>query len=143
MATQNLNFAASVDDWVKAQKERMVKVAQESTQRLTSLISNNVPVDTGFARASVRASLDDMPTIDPGSKGAEGQGYQFDPTSISAEITNLELGQTIHVGWTASYINALEYGHSKQAPQGFVRLGCAQWPQIVAEVTAEAKALAG
>lgn len=142
MATENLNFSAGVSEWVKEQKERLRAVAMESTQRLVSVIANAVPVDTGFARASVRASLDQMPAIDPGSKGVAGQAYAYDPTSITATLADVELGQTIYVGWTASYVVPLEYGHSKQAPQGFVRIGCAQWPQIVAEVSAEAQSRA-
>jgi hypothetical protein len=143
MATENLNFSASVEDWVKAQKDRMRMVAQESTQRLVSVIQNTpFPVDTGFARASVRASLSEMPAIDMSARPKEGATYTYDPGTITAAIAGLQLGQTIHVGWTASYVQYLEYGHSKQAPNGMVRIGCAQWPSIVAEVSQEAKSLA-
>jgi hypothetical protein len=68
---------------------------------------------------------------------------QPSPTRASGGRANGALGQTIHVGWTAAYIGALEYGHSKQAPQGFVRIGCAQWPSIVASVSEEAKSRSG
>jgi hypothetical protein len=57
-------------------------------------------------------------------------------------IAGAELGQTIYVGWTASYILPLEYGHSKQAPAGFVRLAAAQWQVTVDQVTREAKSRA-
>jgi hypothetical protein len=144
MATENLDFAAQVDEWVKAQQNRMLAVARESTQRLISVISTAVPVDTGFCRASVRVSLDSMPQA-IGSKPASAApgSYNFDPGFASASLAALQPGQTIYVGWTANYAIYLEYGHSQQAPNGFVRVGCAQWPQIVAEVTAEAKAVAG
>lgn len=140
MAVNNLNFAAQVDDWVKATDLRMLAVFRESAQRVASIAANGVPVDTGFARASVRASLEEMPQIVTGSKGEEGQTYPADFGQITTVIANAQLGQTVYVGWTASYVLALEYGHSKQAPAGFVRLAAAQWQTVVSEVTQEAKA---
>ena len=144
MATDTLSFAAQVDDWVKAQQTRMLAVARESTQRLISIISTAVPVDTGFCRASVQVSLDSMPqTTAAKPANATPGSFGFDPSFATASLAGLQPGQTIYVGWTANYAIYLEYGHSQQAPNGFVRVGCAQWPQIVAEVTAEAKAMAG
>jgi hypothetical protein len=142
VAVNNLSFSAQVDDWVKATERRMTAVFRESTQRMASIAANGVPIDTGFARASVRASLAEMPSIVPGSKGREGQAYPSSFGQVTATIANAQLGQTVYVGWTASYILALEYGHSKQAPAGFVRLAAAQWPRIVEVVTQEAKSRA-
>lgn len=121
----------------------MTAVFKESTQRVASIANNGIPVDTGFARASIRASTESMPPILPGSKGVEGQVYSDKFGQVSAVIANARLGQVIYIGWTASYVLPLEFGHSKQAPAGFVRLAAAQWGQIVSEVTEEAKARAG
>lgn len=144
MATSALNFGAQVSEWVRATEQRMTAVFKESTQRVASLAANGVPVDTGFARASVRASLEEMPSIDGAARGGTGQSYDADGAfgQVTATIVNATLGQTIYVGWTASYVIYLEYGHSKQAPAGFVRISAEQWPRIVEEVTAEAKSRA-
>lgn len=142
MAVSNINFAAQVDDWVKATEQRMTAVFRESTQRVASIASNGVPVDTGFARASVRASLSEMPQIDSGSRPTPGATYGGDIGNITTTIASAQLGQTIFIGWTASYVQYLEYGHSKQAPAGFVRLAAAQWQIVVNQVTQEAKARA-
>lgn len=139
---ENRNFAASVDDWVKETETRMLAVFRESTKRVASIANNNIPVDTGFARASQQASTEAMPPIVDGKKGQEGKVYPASFGQVSGVISNAQLGQTIYIGWTASYVLPLEYGHSKQAPAGFVRLAAAQWPRIVAEVTVEAKARA-
>lgn len=139
---ENLSFSAAVDNWTQQTTERLTAVFRESTQRVASIAANGVPVDTGFARASVRASTESMPGIIPDSKGAEGQNYPFDMGNITLVIAGAELGQTIHVGWTASYILPLEFGHSKQAPGGFVRLAAAQWQVIVNGVIQEAKSRA-
>lgn len=144
MAVSNLKFAATVDEWVLATDQRMTAVFRESTQRVASIASNGVPVDTGFARASVRASREEMPSIVSGSKGAEGQVYDGAGAfgQVVLTIAGAELGQTVFIGWTASYILPLEYGHSKQAPAGFVRLAAAQWQVTVDQVTREAKSRA-
>ena len=80
-----------------------------------------------------------MPQIDSANKGAKDQRYAADFGNITLVIAGAQLGQTIYIGWTAAYILPLEYGHSQQAPAGFVRIAAAQWQRIVNDVTAEAK----
>src|SRR3569623_1384754 len=139
---EKLSFTTAIDNWVADTEARMTAVFKESTQRVFSLADNGVPVDTGFARASPQASTEAMPSIVSDNKGEEGKAYPADFGQISAVIANAKLGQTIYVGWTASYVLPLEYGHSKHAPSGFVRIAAAQWGQVVSQVTEEAKARA-
>lgn len=143
MAVSALSFAAQVDDWVKETKQGMTAVFRESTQRTVSIAQARIPIDTGFAKASVRASIDSMPPIDPAFKGVKGSAYSYDGGQISVVIAGAELGQTIYVGWTANYVGVLETGSSKQAPSGFVGLAAAQWPATVNEVTSELKGRVG
>ncbi len=139
MATSSLNFTQAIDQWVKETDQRATLVFRESTQRLVSLTQSRIPVHTGFARASVRASTEAMPPINANAKGLPGQHYSFDGGNITAAIIGAQLGDTIFVGWTASYVIFLEFGHSKKAPSGFVGVSAMEWPRIVNEVTAEAK----
>lgn len=140
MVVSNLDFAAAVDAWANESADRLERIWKASTQELASIAINGTPVDTGFARASWRASTESMPPIDPNAKGGKGGAYSADLGEISGAISGAQLSGTIYIGATASYILALEYGHSNQAPQGFVRLAAAQWPSIVSSVVAEAKA---
>lgn len=142
MTVSNLNFGAKVDDWTKQTEARLTAVFRESTQRVASIASNGVPVDTGFAQYAVQASLTEMPEIIKGSKGADGATYAFDFNQIALTIAGAEIGDTVYVGWTAGYILPLEYGHSKQAPSGFVRLAAEQWQVIVNGVVQDAKSRA-
>ena len=139
MATSgSLGFGKFIDDWVRKTDRRMLAVARESTQRLVSLCQSRIPIDTGFARASIQGSLSEMPSIDPASRGRKDQTYA-EPQEVYTVIAGAELGDIIYVGWTASYVGFLENGHSKQAPAGFVRVSVLEWPQIVSQVVAEAK----
>lgn len=136
----NLSFSSQVDAWVRQSEARLLAVAKESTQRTVSKAQERIPRDTGFARASVRGSLESMPQILPGARGKEGQSYNYNSGEITLVIANAELGQTIYIGWTASYTPFLEAGSSKQAPSGFVGISALEWPATVAAVTQELKA---
>lgn len=137
------NFSATVDEWCRMSDRRMVAVFREGAKRTVSIAQSRIPIATGFARASVRASLQSMPAIDPSAKAPTNGSVSYDAGEIVLTIAGAELGQTIYVGWTANYVGFLESGHSKQAPSGFVRLAALQWQQTVNEVVAEAKARVG
>lgn len=139
MPVNNLEFGAQVSAWVAKTEARLEAVFRASTQKVVSEAQRLIPVDTGFARASIRASLDAMPQTEPDS-GQAGQTYSYDAGAISTVIANARLGQTIYIGWTANYAPYLEYGHSSQAPSGFVRIAAMQWPRFVQQASAEAKA---
>lgn len=136
---RSLDFAAQVDAWVRKTQARMEAVFRESTQRVVSLAQSRIPVDTGFARASIQASLSEMPQINSSKQGEKGKTYGDSTPAIALVISNAKIGGAIYVGWTAAYVLALEYGHSKQAPSGFVRVSAQEWPRVVREVTQEAK----
>lgn len=137
------DFAATVDAWATKSQKRMEAIWKQATQKTVSIAQSRIPVDTGYARSSIRASTSAMPPIEKGSHGQRGQTYSYDAGEITATIASAHLGGTLFIGWTASYISALENGHSQQAPSGFVRLAAMEWPQTVSEVVAEAKSRVG
>jgi hypothetical protein len=152
VAVNNLNFSAQVDAWCRESEARMVAVWKESTQRVVHIAQAgipHIPVDTGFARASVRASLESMPPIDPEFSAPPHKLhthgtilFPYDEGQIVLVINGAQLGQTIYIGWTANYVGELESGSSNQAPSGFVRLAAEQWQVIVNGVVEEAKSRA-
>lgn len=139
---ENLNFSAVVGDWAKETEDRLERIFKASVQELVVTAINRTPVDTGFSRASWRVSSEAMPQIIDGSRGKDGQSYSVDFGELNGAVSGARLGTTLYAGITASYAIYLEYGHSKQAPQGFVRISAAEWPTIVGQVVAEAKSRA-
>jgi hypothetical protein len=131
--------ATQLDPWVKKTEARMLAVAKESTKRVVSQAQRRIPVDTGFARASIVGSLASMPPIRAGYRGDKGVTY---PQTFDYIVTIAQavLGGRIYIGWTAGYVGLLEMGSSRQAPSGFVRISAMEWPRIVNETIAEAKA---
>lgn len=136
----NLDLGAQLDQWAKQSKERMMAVFKGSAQEFVSRAQARIPVDTGFARASVRASLEEMPLINELAHGDKNKNYSFDLSQIVLTINAAKPGQTIYVGWTANYVIFLEWGHSDQAPNGFLGVTALEWPQIVAGEIEKAKA---
>lgn len=135
-------FDVKVSKWVRETTQRMEAVFKESSKRVVRIAQvgvPHIPVDLGFARASIRASAAEMPKIDSNFTNKEGQTYPYDEGDVILTINGITMGQTLFVGWTASYVGELEKGHSQQAPSGFVRLAALQWLRIVREVSAELK----
>lgn len=132
--------------WVRSSEARLTAVFRESTKlvvRQAQVGEPHIPVDTGFARSSIRASLSEMPPIDPSAKGSPDRSYPYDQGEVLLVINQAQAGQTIYVGWTAAYVAQLEKGHSQQAPEGFVRLAAMQWPQIVSATVQRLKSRSG
>ncbi len=99
----------------------------------------NMPVDTGYLRASLLASTSQMPTIREDARPADGQTYREDG-QVALVIAGADLGETIYVGYTAAYARAVEYGHNGAPARAFVRLAAQNWQEIVTRVAAQAKA---
>lgn len=138
------SYVGTIDEWTRKCERRMLAIWKESTQRTVSIAQSRIRVDTGFARASIRASMQSMPRIDSSAYApTTGKSVPYDPGDIILTIANATLGQTIFVGWTANYVKFINDGTSKMAPTRFVDLAVMQWPQTVSEVTAEAKARVG
>lgn len=138
-----LNFASQVSDWVAQSKVAMTGVFRESCQRITEEMQKtraeggNMPVDTGFLRASLTASKETMPQIQSGAKPADGGSYAYDPGPVSLVIDTLELGDTLYEGYVANYAGYVNYGTSKTPARLFVEMAAQQWPQIVKQAEAD------
>ena len=70
---------------------------------------------------------------------AEGELDQIDPAGgvtlakLRLQVEQLTIGQTAYIVNNLPYAVPLEYGHSKQAPGGMVRITLARFQQIVDE----------
>lgn len=143
------NFAAQVEDWVRNSEALLEGVFHESAQRVTDAMTlarglgGNLPVDTGYLRASIQASKTAPPPINPASAGNAGQKYAFNAGPISMVINGAKLGETVYVCATANYAYFVEVGAGGRPPALFVAQAAQQWPQIVAQVQTELKGRLG
>jgi hypothetical protein len=137
------SFSAAIDAWVRETQARETAVFRDAAQSvvlemLTPITEGgNMPVRTGYLRASGRASTEALPRIDPAAKPPEDatpNSFAADVGQFSLVIAGASLDQTIYFGFTAAYAQAQEN------KRRFVGLAAQRWPTIVAESTAKAKA---
>jgi len=124
-------FSASVAGFGDRAVARATAIMRESAQRVIEQAQTargnggNMPVDTGFLRASGQASLTGLPS----GPSHQGEGFgNFDYTFVIAQA---KLGGTIWFGWTANYAIYMEFRY------GFMRLAAQNWQAIVNQVARE------
>lgn len=137
-------FSATVTGWCAEKKTRMVAVRNESIQRFVEVMQTpveyggNMPVKSGFLRASLVAE------VGLGSFAArpkpDGDGvYSYESSAINLVIDGAGVSEPVTVAYTAVYARAANYGGENRPARQFAGLAVQRWPQIVAEVAAEAE----
>lgn len=134
------SFSKSLALFVDGVKGKENLFLQEYTQDLLQEMVISTPVDTGFARASWYAAVND-PGMDHVVKAPVGGAPGSVPWQkfLAESVITLKkgkIGDTIFLMNNAAYIMALEYGHSQQAPDGMVRMVLAKYQQIADTVIA-------
>lgn len=117
-------------------KQKLLKVAQNSLMRVGGPIVLKNPVLSGRSRANWMSSYGSADTstteaVDPSGSQSIGR--------LEAKLNGLVVGQYFYFTNSLPYAERLEYGWSEQAPGGMVRLSVANWQTIVAEEVARVK----
>jgi hypothetical protein len=130
------DFTADLSRWQAQIPEKATLLVQGFTQTLFNEVqsggkySPGTPIKSGFARANWDGGIGAIPSnpaaTDPGAAAAR----------VDAAILTAQAGDLVYLSNTAPYIRRLEYGWSKQAPAGFIRLALAAGQQIADEVGA-------
>lgn len=108
-----------------AAMERVNEIAKRAILEAGQRMIDRSPIDTGRFKSNWNFGLQ---TPDR---------HTTEQTNVRT-VNNLEelpdsvLGFTCYVTNSLPYAHGLEFGHSKQAPNGFARLTGEEWPQIVA-----------
>jgi hypothetical protein len=142
------SFSAAVSEWVRKTEARQEAVFRASVQRVVEVMQTpvarggNLPVDTGFLRASLLAVIgDQMPPAR--SAPPDGGAFTFAADQVNLVIASADLTNTITVAYTANYARYVEFGARGRPGRRFVSLAAQQWPRIVNEVAREAQTRAG
>ncbi len=131
------SFTAQVEGFAKKTVKLQEAILKESTQRLMERMQTprgkggNLPVDTGFLRASFHASLN-APVSDVkfkvgGAAFGGGDDYAF-------VIAGASIEDTIYGMYTANYAGFVHYG---EGGVQWVTLAAMQWNAIVNVVAKE------
>jgi len=146
MAKSGSRFSADIGRLLNKYDERADAIARQATQALAESIivggpySPGTPKDTGFAQNSWYANLNEPPKAQPTNPG-EGPATGG-PAQVASVIATAKAGDVLVFRNFAAYGRRLEYGHSKQAADGMVRIGLAQFKVAVADAAKMLRGLA-
>lgn len=137
VAVRNTVINLTDSNFTKAGKlKRGVKYAKPltKTERDQNYNVNGLVAGSGYVGGRFRGNW--QFSID---SPADGVLDQIDPSGnvsiavLRAQVQSLTIGQTAYLVNNLPYAVPLEYGHSKQAPGGMVRITLARFQQIVDE----------
>jgi hypothetical protein len=132
-------FSLDISAWVGKTKANADALVRQIVQEMAFRVVETTPVATGFARASWWASINE-PGMHP-APPVKGQQSGADAAATAEAMTSAIMaghaGDVFYVLNNCAYIEPLEYGHSKQAPNGMVRPVVAAAPHIVEQVAAQ------
>lgn len=95
------------------------KVARKIGLDMHSRIVERMPVETGRARANTSIAIGGNPGTSTTDTDKHGGATIAKNRPVAAQF---KLGDSITIYNNVEYIGPLEYGHSKQAPNGMFRI---------------------
>ena len=125
-------FTATIDEWVGRTEEMMLAVVKDSLQDVIDEMQTptskggRMRVDTGFLRASGRASNSGWPSgasIRP--KDALPNSFAWDGNAVTTVINSLDFDDTFYFGWTAGY------AATREVFDGFLDAAMQNWQSHV------------
>ena len=128
-------FAATVDKWTRESRERMDAVYKTAISYTFEEVQDRTPVDTGFLRASFRATTTAPQTLNERNPG--GLGYTPEPFDFV--LAGVEYGDTVYGTFSANYAGYVEYGAQGRPARGMVRLAAQNWQVNVDQAIASVK----
>lgn len=120
MAKEMGKWSIDLSKYAEKAGEDIVDVQKTFAFMLFSSIVRKTPVDTGRARGnwqiSVGSPASEIDRTDKKKKGTESAYNKVE----KEKLNNIHDGEDIYISNNLPYIGKLEYGYSKQAPQGMV-----------------------
>ncbi|MBU0651176.1 HK97 gp10 family phage protein [bacterium] len=124
MEKELARFERDLNEFSKLIDVELRKVLRKISFDLFKKIVMRTPVDTGRARASWKVSKD---TANIGFTAKEGREYSLqDALNNFKFLENIYPYSVIYITNNLPYIEKLEFGSSKQAPSGMVRVSLAE-----------------
>lgn len=133
-------FEAAVGDWARKVEGALELVFKEACQEVVSELNSLVPVDTGFLRASLRASTTAMPVLALDNPGGT---FTVDSGEIMLVIAGADEGDTIYLGYTARYGAHVHYGANGRPGRPWVDMVAQRWQAIISVKAGEVKSRLG
>lgn len=151
MADSSTLFSAKIAQFVEKAKGNVDLVVRKVSFEMFSRVIQKSPVDTGRFKSNWQVAIGAIPsgTLPFAEKdeerdktarwSAERSAHVEAPTvaRVSKGALSMKAGDIIYLVNNLVYARALEYGHSKQAPAGMVRITIAEYGAVVDKAASE------
>lgn len=127
------SFAAQLQAFGDMVQEDADQVFRIVATEVGASVIDGTPIDTGRALSNWNAGIN---TPDDVYRETEDPLDQRTTARLTAEFQALKFGDTAFVTNATPHIPFLEYGSSRQSPNGFVRVTLARFNQIVQKAVA-------
>lgn len=128
------SLTADIEEFVRKSEDRLLAVMRlsiqdvvENAQQATEK-GGRMRVDTGFLRASGRASLGGWPS-GPSERPVPKppkNSFSYNGEAVNATLGKMKLGDTFYFGWTANY------ARYRELYDGFLEASMQNWARYVA-----------
>lgn len=148
------NFTLDLERFVTKANGNIDLVVRKISLDLFRRVIMKSPVDTGRFKSNWQVAIGEIPagTLELSTDvthSQDGQEHERRSSARSeaagtasmsratAAALKLQAGQIIYLVNNLSYASKLEFGHSKQAPAGMVRISVMEYPQVVQQAAGE------
>lgn len=128
------NFELDIQKFVDKAKGNIDLVIRKIALDLFKRVIMKSPVDTGRFKGNWQVAIGSIPA---GVLEIDDKSGSATISKMTAAVLGLKAGQVIYLVNNLEYARPLEYGHSKQAPAGVVRITVQEFPQVVAKAANE------
>lgn len=133
-----MGWSIDLSEWVRKAKGNVGKVKRGAALRLFSSVVLKTPVDTGRARGNWQPSVGTAQSGTSENADKSGAGVIAEIQNAAEKWARSEQDEAIYLVNNLPYIQALEEGHSTQAPHGMVRTTLLEFPGAVEDAVREA-----
>lgn len=128
------SFTLDIDRFVKKAKGNLNLVVRKVALDLFRRVIMKSPVDTGRFKGNWQVAIGSIPG---GTLRVDDKDGTATISRVTATTLGLKAGDVITLVNNLPYARPLEYGHSKQAPAGMVRLSAMEYGAVVSKAAGE------
>lgn len=128
------NFTLDIQRFVDKAQGNIDLVVRKVALDMFRRVIMKSPVDTGRFKGNWQVAIGSIPNASLLTTDKRG-GPTI--TKAAAVVQGMQIGQVIYCINNVSYSRRLEFGWSKQAPAGMVRLTVAEYGGVVARAASE------
>lgn len=123
-----MSFSSDVNKWTEKAQARMKLAIRKIALEVFREVIMMSPVDTGRFKGNWQVAINEIPQ---GTLEIDDKTGTVAMSKADAAALQLEVGEAIYLVNNLPYARPLEYGSSKQAPQGMIRITVRRWKPIV------------